>query len=143
MRMPHLVMALGLALAASAASAQDGDFKLVVNASNDVSSLSREDAARYFLKKQTVWAGGQAVMPVDQTEDSSARRAFSKAVLKKDVGAVKNYWQTLIFSGRGVPPPEKASDAAVLAFVEANAGAIGYVSAGASIGRGVKEIRLN
>ncbi len=143
MRMSRYVMALGLALAASAAGAQEGEFKLVVNGSNSVSSLTQDEATQYFLRKKIAWPGGQAVLPVDQNDESSARRAFSKAVLKKDVAAVKSYWQTQIFSGRGVPPPEKPSDAAVLAFVEAKPGAIGYVSAGAPIGRGVKEVKVN
>ena len=137
------LMALGLALAASAASAQEAGFKLVVNASNEVSSLTKDDAAQYFLKKKSAWPGGRATLPVDQTDQSPARRAFSKAVLKKDVAAVKSYWQTQIFSGRGVPPPEKTSDGAVLAFVDANAGAIGYVSGEAQLGRGVKEVKLD
>jgi ABC-type phosphate transport system substrate-binding protein len=141
--MARFVMVLGLALAASASSAQEGEFKLVVSASSNVSSLTKEEAAQYFLKKKTTWPGGQSVQPVDQTDGSPVRRAFSKAVLNKDVGAVRSYWQTQIFAGRDVPPPEKASDAAVLAFVEANPGAIGYVSAGAQMRRGVREIRLN
>lgn len=135
--------ALGLALVATVASADEGAFRLVVNASNGITSLTRDEVSQYFLKKRTTWPAGQAVQPVDQTDESAARRAFSKAVLKKDVGAVKSYWQTQIFAGRGVPPPEKASDAAVLAFVEANAGAIGYVSADASLGRNAKEVHVD
>jgi ABC-type phosphate transport system substrate-binding protein len=142
MRMSRYVVVLGLALAASAASAQEG-FKLVVNASNGASSVAKDEASQYFLKKKSAWPGGQTVQPVDQTDESPVRRAFSKAVLKKDVSAVKSYWQTQIFAGRGVPPPEKTSDAAVLAFVEANSGALGYVSAGVQVGRGVKEVKLN
>jgi ABC-type phosphate transport system substrate-binding protein len=141
MRIPRWFLALALALVAEAASAQD--FKVIVNASNSVSSLTVDAAAQYFLKKKTTWPGGQPVQPVDLTDESAARRAFTKAVLKKDVAAVKSYWQTQIFSGRAVPPPEKSSDAAVLAYVEANPGAIGYVSAAAAAGRGVREVRID
>jgi ABC-type phosphate transport system substrate-binding protein len=140
MRISGFVTAL--LLAASVAGAQEAEFKLVVNSSVGVSALPHDEVSQIFLKKKTTWPGGQAVTPVDLV-DSPTRRAFSKTVLKKEVGAVKSYWQTQIFSGRGVPPPEKGSDAAVLAFVEANAGAIGYVSAGAQVGRGVKEVRVN
>lgn len=143
MRVSRLVMALGLALAAAAASTQEREFKLVVSVSNNVSSLTKGEATQYFLKKKKTWPSGQTVQPVDQMDGSPVRRAFSRAVLDKDVGAVRSYWQTQIFSGRAVPPPEKASDAAVLAFVEANPGAIGYVSAGAQMVRGVKEMSLN
>jgi hypothetical protein len=50
------------------------------------------------------------------------------------VSEVKSYWQQQIFSGRSVPPVEKASDAAVVKFVEATAGAVGYVAPDAPTG---------
>jgi ABC-type phosphate transport system substrate-binding protein len=137
------LVTLGLALAAGSAHAQVAEYKLVVNASNAASSVTGEEASQYFLKKKTAWPGGLTVQPVDLSGESATRRAFSKALLKKDVAAVKSYWQTQIFSGRGVPPPEKSSDAAVLDFVESNPGAIGYVSAGTALARGVKEIKVN
>ena len=51
--------------------------------------------------------------------------------------AIAAYWNALIFSGRELPPLEKATDADVIAYVRATPGAIGYVSAGADIA-GVK-----
>jgi len=41
-----------------------------------------------------------------------------------------------------VPPPEKASDDEVLAFVRANPGGIGYVSSGAQVGAGIKVLEV-
>jgi hypothetical protein len=61
------------------------------------------------------------------------------SVLGRSVGAVETFWQQQIFSGKEVPPPVKASDDDVIAFVKANAGAIGYVSASTSTA-GVKVI---
>ena len=140
MRISRYVLVLGLSLA-SVASAQEGHFKLVVNAANSVSTVSRDEAARYFLKKTAAWPDGSAVQPVDQAPGPT-RRVFTSAVLRKDVFAVKSYWETQIFSGRAVPPPEKPSDAAVIAFVKENPGAIGYVSAAAPLGEGVREIKV-
>jgi hypothetical protein len=45
-----------------------------------------------------------------------------------DVPSVKSFWQEVVFSGRGEPPPERTSDAAVIAFVRANPNAVGYIS---------------
>ena len=53
---------------------------------------------------------------------------------------VKAYWQQMIFSGREVPPPEKASAKDVVAFVSANRGGVGYVPAGTPLGEGVKTV---
>ena len=73
------------------------------------------------------------------------RVAFTGEVLKAEgldkMSSVENYWQQQIFSGRGSPPPIKASDQEVLAFVAANPGAIGYVSADADTSA-VKTITL-
>jgi ABC-type phosphate transport system substrate-binding protein len=133
----------GAALSAPAPAPAPGAYRVVVNSANAASSMSREDVARLFLKKLTVWPGGQAAQPVDQSKQSATRKAFSQGVLTKDVSAVESYWQQAIFSGRSVPPLEKASDAEVLAFVRANPGAVGYVSGGADLGASVKELAVN
>jgi ABC-type phosphate transport system substrate-binding protein len=140
-RAATLVLAFGLALAAAAARGEDPGFRVVVNAANAVTSMTKEEAARYFLRKKAAWPDGSGVQPVDLAPGPT-RRVFTSVVLKKDVFAVKSYWETQIFSGRGVPPPEKPSDAAVIAFVEANPGAIGYVSAAAPLGEGVREVKV-
>ncbi len=116
-------------------------YKIVVNAKNPVASLSRAKVAAYFLKKSTSWEGGGAVQPVDLAEDSPAREAFTRDVLRRSVTAVKSYWQQRVFSGRDLPPPEKASDDEVIAFVKSNEHAIGYVSASAEPA-GIKVITI-
>lgn len=117
-------------------------FRVIVHASNPVSSISRDELSRLFLKKVTTWGGGRPVMLVDQTETAAVRRDFTRAVHRKEVGSVKSYWQAMIFSGRAVPPSEKASDADVVAFVRANPNAIGYVSADAPIGAELKSLAV-
>jgi ABC-type phosphate transport system substrate-binding protein len=134
-----LVVALALVGSARPAPSSDG-FQLIVNSANPVASLSREKASKMFLKKISKWDSGAAVAPVDLDQGSPVRAAFSRAVHGKPVSAVVSYWQQLIFSGRDVPPPEKGSDAAVIAFVKANPGAIGYV--GGSVPSDVKVLVL-
>ncbi|HEY0777830.1 MAG TPA: hypothetical protein VGD56_07665 [Gemmatirosa sp.] len=125
-------LATCLVLGARAAHAQPGEYKVVVNADNPMTSVSRDVVAAMFLKRQTRWPGGAEVTPVDLGSASPVRAAFSRTVLGKQMAQVSAYWQQQIFSGRGTPPPEKAGDAAVLSYVAASPGAIGYVSAGAS-----------
>ncbi len=141
-RLLRLVSLLALGLAAGPTLAQSAAYRVVVNATNATSTLPRAELARLFLKKSSAWPDGRGAQPVDLGENSPARRAFSKAVLDRDVPAVRAYWQQQIFSGRGVPPPEKTSDADVLAYVRANPGAVGYVSTGADLGASVKELRV-
>ena len=128
---------------APALRAQDARFRVVVNAANPVSSISRDELSRLFLKKVTTWSSGRPVMLVDQTEASPVRREFTKTVHRKEVSSVKSYWQTMIFAGRAIPPSEKPSDAEVIAFVGSNPNAIGYVSADAPIGSGLRVVAID
>jgi len=125
---------------ASTVLAQEG-YKIIVNSANPESSMTRSEVSRLFLKKRTTWPDGTRVLPVDLSRTSDTRRAFSEDVHGKNPDAVAAYWQTLVFSGRDLPPAVKASDADVLNLVRTERGAIGYVSAGAST-QGVKVLTL-
>ena len=81
------------------------------------------------------------IRPVDLRVDSALRRVFSERVLKRPILAVKNYWQQRIFSGRDVPPPELATEEAVIEYVGRNRGAVGYVSSTAKL-TGVKVVPI-
>lgn len=123
-------------------SAQEtASFKVIVNPSNDVSAMSKDQLSDFFLKKVTQWGNGRKALPVDQVSSSPIREKFSKEIHEKSVTAINSYWRQKIFSGRDVPPPEKSSDADVLAYVAENADAIGYVSANAPIDK-VKVMKI-
>lgn len=114
------------------ASSSAPAYKVVVSASNPVTTLTRREAAEIFLKKKTRWEGGGEIAPVDQSATSLVRAAFTRDVLESEglgrLSAVQTYWQQQIYSGRSAPPVIKVSDAEVVAFVAANRDAIGYVS---------------
>jgi ABC-type phosphate transport system substrate-binding protein len=137
-----LFLLFGIPLMASLLEAGEASFKVIVNASNPVSAMTRAQLSNLFLKKATTWESGRKAFPVDQVESSAARKNFSEVVLKKETHAVVSYWQQQIFSGRGVPPPEKPSDREVLAYVQENPDAIGYVSDGALLPEGVRVVRV-
>lgn len=129
-----LLLALAAVLVPARRAAAQG-FVVVTNAAGPA-ALSKDDLSRAFLKK------GSALVAVDQEKGAKVRDAFSRSVLGRPTTAVTSYWQQQIFAGRDVPPTEKGSDADVLAFVRGNAKAIGYVSAGADLGAGVKAVAV-
>jgi ABC-type phosphate transport system substrate-binding protein len=135
-----LILAISALSSPSAAGAQE--FTVIVNAANPIASMPRDDVAKLFLKKTIAWQSGQPVAPVELPVATKAREAFARTVLNKSIPQVKSYWQQQIFSGRDVPPPEKQSENDVVAFVRSNPGAIGYVSKGVDIGRGVKALAV-
>ena len=110
-----------------------GGFRIVANPGVHVTSLTKSAASAIFLKKTPKWENGTPVVAVDQSEKSGVRAVFSAEIHGKSVAAVKSYWQQQIFSGRDVPPVEKASDSDVLEMVRSTPGAVGYVSEGSSL----------
>lgn len=113
-------------------------FVVVVHADNAMAGIERDDLSRMFLKRLVKWPNGVRAEPIDLAPRQPARLAFSGKVHKKTVGAIVAYWQQQIFSGREVPPAEKATEADVIAFIRKNPGAVGYVSPGADLLPGVK-----
>jgi ABC-type phosphate transport system substrate-binding protein len=140
---PTITLLVGLlSLSTASAPSPAQDFAVVVNVSNPVSTLSKDEVAKLFLKKTVSWKSGQSAAPVELPASAKVREAFAREVLNKSVAQVRSYWQQQIFSGRDVPPPEKPTEDEVIAYVRANPNAIGYVSRSANIGRGVKIVSL-
>jgi hypothetical protein len=129
-----LLVGLCLVVAAYAAEADargneaPPGFRVVVHPTNPESLATRQLVSDVFLKKVSRWPNGEPIRPVDLALGSAVREVFSQNVLRRSAAAVRSYWQQRIFTGRGVPPPEVASDADVLRYVREHAGGIGYVS---------------
>ncbi|HEV8264696.1 MAG TPA: substrate-binding domain-containing protein [Gemmatimonadales bacterium] len=121
-------------------AAQDVPYRVVVHVSNPVSRLTREQVSQIFLRKVALWDNRQPVLPVDQPPDSPVRRAFTKQVHRRTVALVRTYWQQQTFAGRAVPPPERGSDARVLAYIRQYPNAIGYVHADTDLGTDIKVV---
>jgi ABC-type phosphate transport system substrate-binding protein len=130
---------LAASLAASAEPA--ATFRVIVHSTNPAVRLDKRLVADAFLKKRSRWENDRVIQPVDLRQKSSARAAFSRDILGRDVVAVRRYWAQLVFSGRGVPPPELATESEIIKFVAAHSGAIGYVTAGAAL-EGVKVVEV-
>ena len=137
-----LVAALGLFLLFAVQRTHAADVKVIVHATNALDSITKAKVADLFLKRVTRWENGRPVTPVDQSEKSPVRAAFSKDLLGKEVVWVKSYWQKMIFSGRATPPAEVSSDSQVLELLRTNPDAIGYVSDTTAIPAGVKPLTV-
>ena len=109
-------------------AAESAGYKVVVHEMNPVSTLSKDDLRRLFLKKITRWRHGRSVRVIDNDPKSRAREHFSRDIHGKPVHDVQRHWHRQAISGSNMPPMVKKSDEEVLAFVRANPGAIGYVS---------------
>ncbi|HEX2060660.1 MAG TPA: substrate-binding domain-containing protein [Thermoanaerobaculia bacterium] len=123
--------------------AGEAPFRVVVHRANPVSSLTRAELSAIYLKRMRTWPASRAdIVPIEQPATSRVREQFSRAIHGKSVAYVTRYWHRLIFAGRGVPPVEARSSAAVLELVKKQRGAIGYIDAQTPPGDGVKVIAV-
>jgi ABC-type phosphate transport system substrate-binding protein len=141
-RRATLLSLILLALPGHELPAADASFVLITNSSNPVSSLSPETLARYYFKKSRKWPNGWSVTPVDQSATSSVRTTFTRELLGKRMGEMRDYWLKQTLSGADVPPVTRGADADVIEFVSQEAGAIAYVSAAAKLPAEVKALRI-
>ena len=141
-RLLRIALLAALALPVLPAGAQDASsYKLIVHPSNPATQISRMKVGEIFLKKMPRWPDGMPVAPVELSGKSPVRQRFSLEIYGKPVIAISAYWQQMIFGGRGVPPPEKPTDADVVVFVRETPGAIGYVWSGADVS-GVRVVAI-
>lgn len=121
--------------------AQQPAFIVVVHANNPVVQLRHAELSALFLRRQTTFPGGLAAVPVDLPPESSARVAFSRAVLGLSPRAVATYWLQEVFARRASPPPVRSTAAAARAFVASTPGGIAYLPPDTPLD-GVRAIRV-
>jgi ABC-type phosphate transport system substrate-binding protein len=124
-----LLAALTAALVAPLRAAE---VQVIANPGVAVAELSAGELKDIFLGNKTA-VGGSAVEPVLHS-GGATHEAFLQAYIGKSDSALRNYFKTLVFTGKGSQPKTFATDAEVLKYVMSTKGAIGYVSASADTG---------
>jgi ABC-type phosphate transport system substrate-binding protein len=124
-----LILALLLALWPGVPPLFAGEpLAVVVAAGSPLDRLSPEAVRLIFNRKSLVDKQGHRWIPVNLPAADPLRRAFSLAVFDALPEDLEEYWNNQYF--HGINPPEVlASEEAVLRFVAATPGAIGYVRA--------------
>jgi ABC-type phosphate transport system substrate-binding protein len=141
MRVLALSIAVALVAVAGPAHGEALPFKIIAHPDVPTSSVSKATLAQIFLRTRTRWDGGDKAKPVDQAATSPLKAAFAKLILDRDLDSLKAYWDQQVFSGKGVPPPEKPNDAAVAAYIASTPGAVGYIAATSRV-EGLKTLEL-
>ena len=100
---------------------------VVVNKAN-TADIDEKTVQRIFLGKEKKFGNGNAAVPINLETNNASRAEFDEQMLGRSSSQVSAYWSKLVFTGKGVPPAELANDAAVLAAIEADANAIGYIN---------------
>jgi ABC-type phosphate transport system substrate-binding protein len=134
MRAAAIFVVFVVGLAGASLAGEEPRFKIVVHPDNPTAAVSRDFLRDAFLKKATEW-NGKTLRPLDLASKFPVREQFTRDVIRKSPSQLRTYWNQQVFSGKGVPPPEAASPADVIAYVLAHPGAVGYVPADVDPGK--------
>lgn len=103
------------------------DVAVIVHPGNSA-TIDADAVERIFLGKKSQFPDGSEALPIN-IESGGAVDEFNNKVLGRSTAQVKSYWSKQIFTGKGTPPKEVASDASVIDLIKNNKNAIGYVDA--------------
>ncbi len=121
-------LAVVIVLFATAGPAIAANVTVIANKGFPSASISKADLKDVALGDKTA-VGGASVTLVT-LEAGGTHEDFLKVFVEKSGLQFANYWKQMIFTGKGKPPKAFKNEAELVAFVAANKGAIGYVSAG-------------
>jgi len=109
----------------SAASAQD--VVLVANKSVRMSEIKDADLRAIFMGSKTRFSDGSRAVPVI-LKGGPAHEVFLRNHIGESPADFQAQWRKAVFTGQGAMPRAFDSEAALIEYVAATPGAIGYVS---------------
>ncbi len=106
----------------------NAEIAVIVHPSN-ANTVDEATISKIYLGREKSFADGSAVIPMSLAESAAASATFNEKVLKKSSSQLKAYWSKLVFTGKGTPPKEVASDDEMVKLVAGNPSLMGYVDA--------------
>ena len=101
---------------------------VVVNKSNNVAPLTREEVRRIFIGDKSSWPGGKRIAVLMLERDQPERAVILQSVFKMNESEYTKYFLQAAFTGKVLAAPrDLASVAQMKAHLAANPNAIGYL----------------
>src|ERR1051325_10970953 len=107
-RLRPVVLTLACLSAPGVLAAQDVGYRVIVNATNPVGHLTRDQVSKIFLRRINQWDNHQPVLPVDQTADSPVGRSYTKEFQGETSAAFQGGGRQQRCAGTGGAPPGAA-----------------------------------
>lgn len=103
-----------------------GEFVVIVNKGNPLSSVSTADLKRLYTGKLDNIDGNSAV-PLNLSLDNPAAVSFLNEVVGMGSADYKSFWLAQQIRGGSSAPVVKKNEAEILSYVKENSGAVGYI----------------
>lgn len=136
----HYTLALATVLLMALTPVGAAELVVIVNADNPTGVLTAAEVRNYYLKRSSVWGNGEKVRPVDQGS-GLYREAFLVRVLEINEEGFVRYWLERQYANADKPPTRVNDDDAVIKFVGALKGAIGFVDKASLSGPEADKVR--
>ena len=105
---------------------------IIVNSEVTESELDKGELERIYLGKKSRWDDKTTIVPA-MLKGGGTHEEFVDQYLDRTMQRFVSYWRQMVFTGKGVPPKSFATEAELRNFVATTPGAVGYLSAGASL----------
>src|SRR5580704_14447942 len=109
----------------SASRAQD--VVLVANKGVQISEITNADLRAIFMGTKTRFADGSHAVPVT-LKGGPAHEVFLKHYVGENPEEFRSQWRKVVFTGQGAMPRAFDSESALIEYVAATPGALGYAS---------------
>lgn len=137
--MRRLLPLLGL-LMAFVLNAHAQDIAFITHPQGADTALSTDDAKAILLGNKVRWSGGGGIQLAVLTTGPAHDKVMADFA-QRSADQFDKYWKKQVFTGKGVMPRQFADEAALIEYVAATPGALGYVSA-AAVNDRVKRVEL-
>jgi ABC-type phosphate transport system substrate-binding protein len=127
MRKARCLMLLLLASLGSWSAAGAQDVVLVANKSVKISEITNADLRAIFMGTKTRFADGSHAVPVT-LKGGPAHEVFLKHYVGENPEEFRSQWRKVVFTGQGAMPRAFDSESALIEYVAATPGALGYAS---------------
>jgi hypothetical protein len=120
-----MMLLLGSLGSWSTAGAQD--VVLVANKSVKISEITNADLRAIFMGTKTRFADGSHAVPVT-LKGGPVHEVFLKNYMGEGPEEFRSRWRKVVFTGQGAMPKAFDSESALIEYVAATPGAVGYAS---------------
>ncbi|WP_148864528.1 substrate-binding domain-containing protein [Marinobacter fonticola] len=117
------VLLVALMLGVSVAQAE----VVVVGNPAGPDSITLDQVRDIYLNRSKALPNGQRAVPYELAEGNATRETFHEAVTGRSGAQLKAFWSQQVFTGKGQPPQEIGTEAAMKSSVASTPGSIGYI----------------
>jgi len=99
---------------------------VVAHSDNPITSLTKAEVKKFFLKKMKNLPGGGVWQPIDLPQGDADRVKFYQKIIGKTDAQIGAYWAGQVFSGKSIPPLGATSTDDMLLRINQDKSAISY-----------------